>query len=341
MAWWVEDTATRSQPMHGARQILGGIRVKRVVSVSVGSSKRNKTVEQEILGEQFVIERIGTDGSFERAGDMIAELDGQTDAIGLGGCDLYLVAGGRRHVVRDAARLAARATTTPVVDGSGLKHTLERAAVRVLAERGMLHVDQALRGVKNLRVLITSAVDRFGMAEAFAEIGAQTIFGDLIFALGIPIPLRRLWQVRLAADALLPILVRQPFERLYPTGEKQHQSTPRFRKYYDWADIIAGDMHFINRYMPPAQLALKDLAGKTVLTNTTTEEDVENLRGRGLSRLITTTPRMDGRSFGTNVMEGVVVSLLGKPPDDITEADYLQILDRIGWEPNVMDLQEG
>lgn len=313
--------------------------MKRVVSVSVGSSKRNKTVEQEILGEQFVIERVGTDGSFERAGDMIAELDGQADAIGLGGCDLYLVAGGRKHVVRDAARLAARATRTPVVDGSGLKHTLERAAVRVLARTGQLHPEQSVRGVGDLRVLVTSAVDRFGMAEAFAELGAQTLFGDIIFALGFPVPLRRLWQIRLAANLLLPILCRQPFERLYPTGEKQHQSTPRFRRYYDWADIIAGDMHFVNRFMPPAERAGKDLAGKTVLTNTTTEEDVEALRTRGLARLITTTPRMNGRSFGTNVMEGVVVALLGKGPDEITEQDYLGILERIGWEPNVMNLQ--
>ena len=35
--------------------------MRRVVSVSLGSSKRNKTHEVEILGEMFRIERIGTD----------------------------------------------------------------------------------------------------------------------------------------------------------------------------------------------------------------------------------------------------------------------------------------
>lgn len=34
--------------------------MKQVVSVSLGSSKRDHKVEAEFLGEKFVIERIGT-----------------------------------------------------------------------------------------------------------------------------------------------------------------------------------------------------------------------------------------------------------------------------------------
>jgi len=40
------------------------------------------------------------------------------------------------------------------------------------------------------RFLLVSAVDRFGMAETLPELGAETRYGDLIFALGIPIVLR-------------------------------------------------------------------------------------------------------------------------------------------------------
>jgi len=49
------------------------------------------------------------------------------------------------------------------------------------------------------------------------------------------------------------------------------------------------------------------------LTNTTTSENVEELKKRGVSLLITTTPVIEGRSFGTNVLEGVFTALLGKP----------------------------
>jgi hypothetical protein len=36
--------------------------MKRAVSVSIGSSKRDKAVEIELMGEEVSIERIGTDG---------------------------------------------------------------------------------------------------------------------------------------------------------------------------------------------------------------------------------------------------------------------------------------
>ena len=77
----------------------------------------------------------------------------------------------------------------------------------------------------------------------------------------------------------------------------------------------------------------ENLAGKTLITNTITPGDVEFLRERSVRELITTTPNIDGRSFGTNVMEGLLVTLIDKPPAEITAADYNQILDELGLVP--------
>lgn len=158
---------------------------KHVVSVSIGSSKRNSRAEiyVESLGETFVLERIGTDGSWEKAIELVRELDGKVDAFGLGGADLYVYAGNRRYTFRDAQRMADAARKTPMLDGSGLKHTLERHAVRLL--------DKEI-GWNNKKVLVPSAVDRFGLAEALDGAGARVLYGDLIFGLGLPIPLYRL-----------------------------------------------------------------------------------------------------------------------------------------------------
>ncbi|ADR37114.1 hypothetical protein Ocepr_1661 [Oceanithermus profundus DSM 14977] len=295
--------------------------MKRVVSVSIGSSKRDSKTEAEFLGRRFSIERIGTDGSFEKAIQLIQQLDADPEvaAIGLGGIDLYLYAAGRRYTIRDALKLARAAKQTPVVDGSGLKHTLERKVVHDL---------DAELSWKERKVVMTSAVDRFGMAEALWEHGAEMVFGDLIFGLGVPVPIRTLRGLRILARILLPVFTQLPFKMLYPTGEKQEKQIQDWRgKYYDWADVIAGDFLYIKRFMPPS------IAGKVVLTNTTTEEDVEMLRARGAAMLITTTPRLGGRSFGTNVMEGVIVALAGKYPLD--ERDYLEYIDRLGLGPNV------
>ena len=52
--------------------------MKHVVSVSIGSSKRDHKIEVELLGEKILIERRGTDGDLERAAQMLKELDGES-----------------------------------------------------------------------------------------------------------------------------------------------------------------------------------------------------------------------------------------------------------------------
>ncbi|GEM82481.1 quinate 5-dehydrogenase [Meiothermus hypogaeus] len=298
---------------------------KHVVSVSIGSSKRNSRAEihVESLGETFVLERIGTDGSWEKAIELVRELDGKVDAFGLGGADLYVYAGSHRYTFRDAQRMADAARKTPMLDGSGLKHTLERNAVRLLEPE---------IGWKSKKVLIPSAVDRFGLAEALDEAGARVLYGDLIFGLGLPIPLYRLSLLQKIAYILLPIITQLPFQWLYPTGEKQEKQVKDWRqRYFEWADVIAGDWHFMRRFMP------EDMQGKIILTNTTTPDDLEFMRTRGVARLITTTPRLDGRSFGTNVMEAFIVAVAGKHP--LSEADYLEYIAKLNLQPEITELQ--
>jgi len=278
------------------------------------------------MGEKFVIERIGTDGDMKKAIRMIRDLDGKVDAFGMGGIDLYLVAGDRRYVIREAKKIAAAARITPIVDGSGLKNTLERKVVPYLEQE----LGWKLSGK---RALLVSGVDRFGLAEALNDAGCRMVIGDLIFAVGIPIPIHSLSTLRVLAAILLPVLSQLPFKFLYPTGTNQETVTTKYESFYLGADIIAGDFHFIRKYMPPK------LPGKVIITNTVTKDDVELLRERGVAVLVTTTPEMQGRSFGTNVMEGILVSLLGKSPAEITPKDYSGLLDKLGFKPRVEYLQ--
>lgn len=254
--------------------------MKKVVSISIGSSTRNKTAEVEILGEKFVIERIGTDGDLKKAIELIKELDGKVDAFGMGGIDLYLSAGKKRYVIKDALPLKNAAKITPIVDGSGLKNTLERKVIKYIQEKGIVDL-------KDKKVLIVSAMDRFGMAQTFSEEGAKLIIGDLIFALGIPIPLHSLKLLYGLAAILAPIIVKLPFEMLYPTGEKQLSiDSKKYERFYKEAEIIAGDYLFIKKYMP------ERLDGKIIVTNTVTQEDVEMMKEKGVKMLITTTPNI-------------------------------------------------
>ena len=300
--------------------------MKRVVSVSLGSSTRDKRVETEILGERFIIERIGTDGDTARYRRLVEELDGQVDAIGMGGIDLYLQAGRARYKIRDAARLIRGVRRTPVVDGGGIKNSWEKYVILEYLPK------EAGISFAGRRVLQVSSVDRYGMAEAFTQAGAQMLFGDFYFALGLPIPMRSLTTVRFLAACLLPVLTKLPFQWLYPTGAKQEQHTPRYPQVFRWAEVLAGDFHFIRRYMP------EDLSGKTVLTQTVTAQDAEDLRRRRVRTLITVSPEMEGRSLGTNVLEGIVLALSGRRSADLKPEDYVQWLLRAGFRPRVETL---
>ncbi len=291
--------------------------MKRVVSVSLGSSRRDHRAEVEFLGESFVVERRGVDGRFKDAQALLRELDGTVDAIGLGGVDIYLRCRDKRYVLRDGKRLRDCVVKTPWVDGSGLKDTLEAAVVHHLAQTYPL---------QGARVLVVSALDRFGLAEALVEAGAQCTFGDKIFALDLDQPIHDLDELEVQAEKLLPELCRLPISMLYPVGPSQTNIEPRelTSRYLHEADWICGDFHLIRRRLP------EQLPGKTVLTNTITSDDIEELRCRGVATLITTTPEFAGRSFGTNVLEAMLVAA-GK--------DSADLLRDLPWRPRILTLQ--
>lgn len=280
-----------------------------------------------MLGERFEITRVGMNGSLDRALAKLRTLDGTVDAIGLGGIDVYLYAGKQRYALRDGLRLLEAVKITPVVDGSGLKNTLEREAV------GFLSSELGLK-LEGKRVLMVSALDRFGMAQALVAAGAEVIFGDFIFALDLDKPVRGLAEFEEMARKYLPDACKLPFQFFYPTGKKQDRPPqPKYPEYYDDAEIIAGDFHFMRQFMPDR------LDGKMILTNTLTARDIEELRARGVTTLITTTPDFGGRSFGTNVVEAALIALLGKPWNDVTGDDYARILHELHLRPRVVDLQ--
>jgi hypothetical protein len=295
---------------------------KHVVSLSLGTSKRDKRSEATLLGTEFLIERIGTDGDFKKYQELFREYDGKVDAIGVGGADVYVVVDDRQYPWRQIQRVAESVKKTPVVDGSGLKHTLERDTVEILQREGTVDF-------RNLKVLLVSGVDRFGMAQAMEKAGAKVTYGDLMFGLGLPFPIRSYDQVRKLAGILLPILTRLPQTWVYPIGAAQEKRKPQFQSAFADADLIAGDWHLIRKALPDK------IEGKTILTQTVRQADLEMLKEMGARRVIVTTPIIGGETFATNVMEACLVARFGP---NLTEAQYRDALSQLQWKPGVIDL---
>ncbi len=299
--------------------------MKRVVSISLGTSKRNKTNIIDILGETFEVSRIGTDGNIKKFAQYFIDLDEKVDALGVGGADLYLVAKRKKYAFKQIQKFVSGAKKTPVVDGSGLKHTLERASIQVLQEKGKIDFAKE-------KVLLVSAVDRYGMAEALNQYCPNVLYGDLLFGLGLPFPIRKYSTIEALGSLLLPVITKLPFQWFYPTGEKQEKRSPKFSWAFHEATIIAGDWHYIHRYAP------EKLTGKTILTQSVRKQDLKWLKEAGASRVVTTTPLIEGETFATNVMEGILVVQIGKNPDEINTNEYLSLLEDLKWEPNIIEL---
>ncbi|MBM4424334.1 MAG: quinate 5-dehydrogenase [Chloroflexi bacterium] len=298
--------------------------MKRAVSISIGSSKRDKAVELNLLGETVRIERIGTDGDMEKAAQLYAELDGKVEAFGVGGADLGVLVAGKWYRLYGAEPLIRHVKKTPVADGVGVKNTLECRVASFIEER--------IGGeVSPKRVLFTAGADRWGMSKSFLDAGYECVFGDLMFALDIPIPIRSEAALKRTAALLMPIVGRLPFKMLYPTGEEQEKNTPKHGQWYAWAKVIAGDCLYIKRYMPAR------LDGKIICTNTTTPADVEAFRGAGVSYLVTTTPVMEGRSFGTNMIEAALIAVSGKGRK-LSNDELTEWIDKLGFAPQLQKL---
>jgi hypothetical protein len=298
--------------------------MKRAVSISLGSSKRNKAVEINLLGETVRIERIGVDGDERKARQMYAELDGKVDALGVGGIDLGVHTPWKFYPLYGALKLVQDVKRTPYVDGGGLKETLERRVMQVV-ER------QIGAEIQPKTAFLVAGITRYGMTESFIEAGYECVFGDLMFGLDIPLPIRGLRNVHLLARLLMPLVGRMPLSMLYPTGEKQEEVIPKYERHYQGNTITAGDFLYVKRHMP------QDMRGKVIVTNTTTEADVAFLKARGISYLVTTTPLLDGRTFGTNMMEAALVAAAGKGRA-LTAAELNELIDRLGFEPTIQKL---
>ena len=301
--------------------------MKKILSISVGSSSRNHTTRHEFLGQECELSRQGTDGDFEKAIQRYRELDGKVDAFGVGGAEFYLRVGTKKYYFKDVDRIRRAIKVSKVGDGKGVKGLLERRAFQALEKHLNEKENKSLKGMP---ALLTTAVDRYGMGEAMVDAGLDVTCGDLMFALGLPFAIKKLSTVRVVAAILLPVITRLPYTWFYALGPEQDKPPqPKWEKYYQQSQVLGGDFIQIRQYMPD------DLTGKIVVTNTTTARNVEELQKRNLHILVTVTPRLDGRSFGTNVMEATLLALMDKPQSAVTSDDFLGLIQKIPLEPNI------
>ena len=300
--------------------------MKHAVSVSLGSSSRDKKVVVDFNDQQICVERIGTGGDAKAAKKLFSKLDGKVDALSVGGIDFYVHMDGHDYPIHAALKLVQDVQNTPLVDGRLLKYALEEK---------LFDYVETISGTSFhfKRAFIPFGTDRQGLISAASKVSNEVIIGDLMFLFGLPIPVKGMENFKRLARLLLPIAGFLPISVLYPPGAKDEGSHPKFKQYWQSADLIAGDMHYIRKYSPD------DLSDKIVVTNTTTKEDIKLLLKRRVQKVITTTPRYEGRSFGVNMMEAVLTAYAGKGrPLQMEELKHLIM--ELKLRPSIQDLEQ-
>jgi len=300
--------------------------MKKILSISLGSSKRDKKVCINLPIGEFEIERIGTDGDIQKMIELFKTYDGKVDAFGLGGTDFYIKFGNKEVTLKEVGKVIdfTKTLKTPVCDGQWIreKFGFEDIAIKYLRENGYLN--------ENTKVLIPSGVSRYNLVVGFRKENCKILYGDLMFSLGLSIPIYSYKTFIFLASIIVPIAKYLPHKMLYPIGEEQEKIVPKFEKYYKWADIIAGDCIYIKKHMPD------DLSNKIILTNTTTENDRLLFKDRKVKMVITTTPEFDGRTFGTNVIEAIICAYYGKRVTELKEEEYLKFIELLNLDkPNI------
>jgi predicted amino acid dehydrogenase len=126
-----------------------------------------------------------------------------------------------------------------------------------------------------------------------------------------------------------------PFRRLQPQPGKA--GTPRAVDPFQWADVLAGDIGAIRRYAPDR------LARKVVLVNSASEEDLLDLRRRGVSIAIVLLPDAAGeagrRGWGSGAVEAALAALRPSQDLPLVEDTYLDSIAELDWKPDIRYLQ--
>ena len=295
--------------------------MKTVIGISLGASAHDFEFTTVVAGVELQVKRLGTDGSLAKAGKLLKYWDKRADAIGLGLLKDHYKAGKHRFVDKDSAQLKDVAVKAPVTFGGPLGDILQEWALR--------HAQVSLgHYFNNARVLFFSGLTHYKLAMSMAEYTDNLRFADPI-QLGIPKLLTSLQALQLYAsgahyvkDWSLPAALS--------SGPVKEWTRFLLRRAVQKASVIVAPVHELD------ECGLEELAGKTIITSTVSDERLALLADKGVHMVIDGAPVLQGHTLGPDLFDAMIVAATGKEPQQIHEDDYLEIITSLQLEPRIL-----
>ena len=166
--------------------------MKKVVGVTLGSSKKDFEFTTEFLGQEFSVKRVGADGDTAKAWELMRRYQARADVIGLGEVDDHYHVGVRTVENKATRELMHVVTRVPVTTGATLRRLLQVRALRYV-QKELGHY------FNNNLVLFLSGMRNYDLAVAMSDYTQNLTFADPVFQTGSLLMLNSLSQLELYA----------------------------------------------------------------------------------------------------------------------------------------------
>jgi hypothetical protein len=303
--------------------------MKEIVVLHLNRPEETATIH--FMGQSLTIRHLNCANDLEKAHDLIAQYDGQVDAIALHGMPAQLELGPARRAHEQGETITAVAQQTPVLDGRIIRAGLERWAITL--------ADRAQPGIFSRKhVLMTPGLNHNGLARALEQHGCTLRYADPFIFFNLPkVPGIGFHRTRnQAAPYTLDRLKEVPYQAHVPAGRRPFPRA-NHRASFDWADIIAGDIG------PSATSPRRKLKRKIVVVETPAKKIWPILRARGVDhgRHPHALAGPNGRlgRWSAAAIEAISTALRPNPDAPLNEDTYLDLMAEIEWTPAIRVLQ--
>lgn len=296
--------------------------MKKVVTVTLGSSKQDFSFETDFLGHRFAVRRLGADGDTTKAWELMRRQQANADAIGLGEIGDHYQVGLNTVTNKETERLLNVVTRVPATTGATLRRLLQVRAVR--------HVQKTLGSYfDNNRILFLNGMRNYDMAVALGELSPNLFFADALLQTGAPALLTSLEQLELFTKGSEWVLSGRPGELLESalSGFKSARLASGVAK----SHVVVGTFAEIKAVGDPT-----NLAGKTLITSAVDDERLAFFTRCKVNLVVDVSPKLFDRVVGIGTIEAMILAALGKSSDEVSDDDFEEILDELAIEPRLL-----
>jgi predicted amino acid dehydrogenase len=296
--------------------------MKKVVTVTLGSSKRDFEFKTDFLGQSFSVRRMGADQDTGKAWELMRRQQATADAIGLGEISDHYQVGLRTVVNKETQRLTNVVTRVPVTTGATLRRLLQVRAVRYV-QKELGHY------FNNNLVLFLSGMRNYDMAVALSDYTKNLSFADALFQTGAPTMLTSLEQLELYAKG-------SNFMLSGKTGQMLEASLAGVKNKLV-ADVVTKSHVIVGTFAEIKAVGnATNLDGKTIITSAVTDERMAFFTKCKVNLVIDVSPMLFPEVVGINTIEAMILAALEKPQEEVSDDDFDEILTELHVTPRLL-----